>query len=131
MENRRPVNNTTVTKRNDSRLNRHQQLQLQGWRTYCDILIVTDCNACVEYLDKYTSKSSVVKTAYVVSKLIDRSDVHATFKKIMLRTVGNRDHSIQEVMHHLLSLKYVSASFDVISASLDGTRKVNTYGSNL
>ena len=57
--------------------------------------------------------------------------VHATFKKIMLRTVGNRDHSIQEVMHHLLSLKYVSASFDVITASLDGTRKVNRYGSNL
>ena len=49
----------------------------------------------------------------------------------MLRIVGNRDHSIQEVMRHLLSLKYVSASFDVITESLDGTRKVNTYVSNL
>ncbi|CAB4043570.1 Hypothetical predicted protein, partial [Paramuricea clavata] len=26
-----------VTKRNDSRLNNHQQLQLQGWRANCDI----------------------------------------------------------------------------------------------
>ena len=57
VEIRRPVNNTTVTKRNDSRLNRHQQLQLQGWKIVRDILIVTDYNACVEYLDKYTSKS--------------------------------------------------------------------------
>lgn len=57
VEIRRSVNNTTVTKRNDSRLNRHQQLQLQGWKIVRDILIVTDYNAWVEYLDKYTSKS--------------------------------------------------------------------------
>lgn len=46
----------------------------------------------------------------------------------MLTTVGNRDYSVQEVMHHLLSLKCLSASFEVITASLDGTRKINTNG---
>lgn len=78
---------SVITKRNDSRLNCHQPLQLQGWRANCDIQIVIDYYACVEYLVKYTSKSermsSVVKTAFtsVVSKLTDDSDVHNTFKK--------------------------------------------------
>lgn len=31
---------TVVTKRNDSRLSRHQPLQLQGWRANCDIQII-------------------------------------------------------------------------------------------
>ena len=108
-----------VTKRNDPRLNRHQRLQLQGWRANCHIQIDIDYYACVGYV------SSVVKSAFtnVVSSLTDSSDVHTTFKKIMLKTVGNRDYLVQEVMHHLLSLKCVSASFEVITASLDGTRK--------
>ena len=38
---------SVVTKRNDSRLNRHQPLQLQGWRANCDIQIVIDYIACV------------------------------------------------------------------------------------
>lgn len=121
---------TIVTKRNDSRLNRHQPLQLQGWRANCDIQIILDYHACLEYLVKYTSKaekmSSVVKSAFtnVVSKLTDLSDVHSTIKQLMLKTVGQRDYSVQEVMHHLLSLKFVSATYEVVSASLDGSRRI-------
>ena len=37
-----------VTKRNDSRLNRHQPLQLQGRRTNCNIQIVIYYHACLE-----------------------------------------------------------------------------------
>ena len=78
---------TEVTKRNHSRFNRHQPLQPQGWRANCDIQIIINYYACVEYLVKYTFKSermsSVVKTAFrnVVTKLTDNSNVHATFKK--------------------------------------------------
>ena len=78
---------SVITKINDSRLNRHQPLQLRGWRANCGIQIVIDYYACVEYLVEYTSKSermsSVVKTAFtsVVSKLTDDSDVHNTFQK--------------------------------------------------
>ena len=39
-----------VTARNDTRLNRHQCLQLQGWRANCDINIIIDYHSCVEYL---------------------------------------------------------------------------------
>ena len=56
-------------KRNDSRLNKHQRLQLQGWRANCDIQPILDYHACLEYLAKYASKgekiSSVVSDAFV------------------------------------------------------------------
>ena len=119
-----------VTKRNDSRLNRHQPLQLQGWRANCDIQIVIDYHACLEYLVKYTSKaeraSSVVKNAFtnIITKMNDTIDTPSALKQILLKTVGQRDYSIQEVMHHLLSIKFVSATHEVITASLDGSRRV-------
>ena len=42
-----------------------------------------------------------------------------------MKAVGQRDMSVQEVMHQILSLKVFSSSFQVLTASLDGTRKVN------
>lgn len=41
-----------------------------------------------------------------------------------MRAVGQSDMSIQEVMHQILSIKLVSSSFHVITAYLDGSRKV-------
>ena len=83
--------------------------------------------ACLEYLVKYTSKgekaSSVLNNAFtnVISKASDESDIHNILKQIMIKSVGQRDYSIQEVMHHLLSLKCVSATHEVINTSLDGS----------
>ena len=51
-----------LTARNDSRLNRHQRLQLQGWRANCDINVIMDYHACVEYLTKYASKAEKMST---------------------------------------------------------------------
>ena len=45
-------------------------------------------------------------------------------RKLIMTAVGQRDMSIQEVMHHILSIKLVSSSFQVITTSLDGSRKV-------
>ena len=42
-----------VTARNDPRLNRHQQLQLQGWRANFDINVFIYYYSCIEYLAKY------------------------------------------------------------------------------
>ena len=105
-----------MTKLHDSRLNRHQPLQLQGWRANCDIQVIVDSQACLEYFVKYTSKgekaSAVVKNAFtnVVHKISDISDIQSIFKQIMIKSAGQRDYSIQEVLHHLLSLKCVSAT---------------------
>ena len=47
-----------ITERNDPRLNNHQRLQLQGWRANCDIQVVIDYHACVEYLTNMLQKES-------------------------------------------------------------------------
>ncbi|CAB4029508.1 Hypothetical predicted protein [Paramuricea clavata] len=63
-----------VAKRNDSRLNNHQQLQLQGWRANCDSQVVIDHYACVEYLTKYAAK---------------------VIKKIVMKSLGARYYALK------------------------------------
>ena len=119
-----------VTKRNDSRLNNHQQLQLQGWRTNCDIQVVIDHYACVEYLTKYAAKgetrSPVLKQAFntIVRNVDSSTDPCRAIKKVVMKSLGERDYAIQETMHHLLSLKLHSSSFQVTPISLNGSRRV-------
>ena len=126
-----------VTERNDSRLNRHQRLQLQGWRANCDINIVINYHSCLEYLTKYASKgerlSSVARDAFisVVSKLSDNMDTNQTIKKLMMKAVGQRDMSAQEVMHQILSLKLFSSSFQIVSVSLEGSRRIKLENNDI
>ena len=125
-----------ITKRNDSRLNNHQRLQLQGWRANCDIQVVIDHYACVEYLTKYAAKgeprSPLLKEAFnsIVKNANSTSHPHKAIKKVVMKTLGERDYAAQETMHHLLSLKLHSSSFTVIPVSLNGSRRVQTNSSN-
>ena len=41
-----------------------------------------------------------------------------------MKSLGERDCAAQETMHHLLSLKLHSSSFNVMPVSLNGSRKV-------
>ena len=124
-----------VTKRNDPRLNNNQQLQLQGWRANCDIQVVIDHYACVEYLTKYAAKgeprSPFLKKVFssIVTNLHENLDSHKVIKKVVMKTVGERDYAAQETMHQLLSLKLHSSSFNVIPVSLNGSRKVSNVPS--
>ena len=121
-----------VTRRNYSRLNSHQQLQLQGWRANCDIQVVIDHNACVEYLTKYAAKGKprtpLLKAAFsrIMNNAPGNGNPHKAIKKVVMKTVGERDYAAQETMHHLLSLKLHSSSFKVIPVSLNGSRRINT-----
>lgn len=106
-------------------------MQLQGWRGKCDIQVIIDYHSCLEYIAKYASKgekmSQVAKDA-LTSVLINsqnEDNSHKAIRKIIMRAVGQRDMSIQEEMHQLLSLKLVSLTFQVISSSLDGSCKVS------
>ena len=111
-----------VAQRNDARLNRHQQILLQGWRANCDIQLVIDHHACVEY--KGEKMSSIARNAYVavVSKVSDVSSAHNAIKKLMIKYFGERDMGKQEVMHQILSLKLYTSSFQTIIISLDNSR---------
>ena len=118
-----------VAKRNDERINRHQQLQLQGWRANCDIQLIIDHHACVEYLAKYASKAekmpSVARDAFVnvISNLKEDTSPTGVIRKLMMKCVGERDMGIQEVMHQILSLKLYRSSFQVITISLENTKR--------
>lgn len=124
-----------VTKRNDPRLNNNQQLQLQGCHANCDIRVVIDHYACVEYLTKYAAKgeprSPFLKKVFrsIVSNLHESVDSHKVIKKVVMKTVRERDYAAQETMHHLLSLKLHSSSFNVIPVSLNGSQKVSNVPS--
>lgn len=43
-----------------------------------------------------------------------------------MKSLGQRDFSAQETMHHLMSLKLVSSSFNVVPISLNGSRRIKT-----
>ena len=49
----------------------------------------------------------------------------------MMKAVGQRDISVQEVMHQLLSLKLFCSSYQVVTASLNGSRKFDIKHNNL
>lgn len=125
-----------VTKRNDTRQNNHQRLQLQGWRANGDIQVIIHYYSCLEYISKYASKgekmSTVAKDVYtsVLNDTPNDCNSHNIIKKLMMKAVGQRDMSVQEVPDQLLSIKLVSSSFQVISTSLDGSRRI-TVQSNL
>lgn len=117
-----------VSKRNDSRLNNNQRLQLHGWRANCDIQVVTDHYVCVEYLTKYAAKgeprSPILKHAFnsIVQSVDNASNPHKAIKKVVMKSLGERAYASQETMHHLLSMKMHSSSFNVIPVSLNGSR---------
>ena len=91
--------NDSVTRRNDSRLNNHQQVQLQGWRANCDIQLVIDHCACVEYLTKYAAKgeprSPILKQALnsIVQNVDSSTDPHRVIKKVVMKSIGEREEN--------------------------------------
>ena len=76
-----------VTKRNYTRLNNHQQIQLQGWGANCYIQIVIGQYAWIEYLSKYAAKGEsrplmLAETFDIVLKTTNNnSDARKTMKK--------------------------------------------------
>ncbi len=45
-------------------------------------------------------------------------------KKVVMKSLGEKDYAAQETMHHLLSLKLHSSSFKVMPVSLSGSHRV-------
>ena len=95
-----------------------------------DIQVIIDYYLCLEYIAKYASKaekiSSVAREAVtsVLCEPSNQNDTKRALRKFMMRAVGQRDMSIQQVMHHILSIKLISSTFQVITTSLEGSRKV-------
>ena len=116
-----------VGKRNNSRVSKHQQLQLQRWHENCVFQLLTDHYACAEYVAKYAAKrkkmSSIVRNAFVAiaNQTNLNTDPKATVPKLFLKCFGNRDFGTQEVMHQIMPLKLWNSLFNVITVSLNGS----------
>ena len=125
------IRTTLTTKRNDPRVNSHNRLQLQHWRANVDLQIIVDVQACARYMAKYAAKgeprSQTVHSLFksCVDDLSHSSDSHKALKRAMLRAVGERDFSAQETCHMLLSLPLVSCTYNFVTASLDGSKKIS------
>ena len=106
-------------------------VQLQAWRENCDIQIILDHNACLNYIAKYASKaekiSDVAKEAFisVMKNASGQESAGNIFRKLIISSVGERDFSAQEIMHQILSLKLYCSSFDVVNCSLEGSRQIS------
>ena len=86
-----------VTKRNDSRFNAHQRLQLQGWRANCDIQIVTDFDACLEYLTKYASKSEPKSPALKYTLHVNQnSESSKIIRKLMIKPLREKIYLLKK-----------------------------------
>ena len=57
------------------------------------------------------------------------TDSRRVIKKVVMKSLGERDYAAQETIHHLLSLKLHSSSFKVLPVSLNGSRKVRDTAS--
>ena len=94
--------------------------------------MVIDHYACVEYLTKYAAKSEprspILRQAFnsVVQSSGADNNPHKTIKRVVMKTLGERNYAAQETMHHLLSLKLHSSTYSVIPICLNGSRKVHT-----
>ena len=62
------------------------------------------------------------------NSIVQNVDSHTNpcraIKKVVMKSLGERDYVAQEAMHHLLSLKLHSSSYKVMPISLNGSRRV-------
>ena len=117
---------TLTTQRNDPQ----NHLLLQNWKANVDLQIIIDILACARYMAKYAAKgeprlqdaSAVFKAC--VGGLHNDSDPRSALHRSMIRAVGERDFSAQETAHTLLSLPLVSCTFNFVTLSLTGDRRI-------
>ena len=60
-----------------------------------------------------------------LSNSLDTDSAGSIVKKTAMKTLGQRDFSSQETMHHLLTLDFLSTSLKIIFANLNGSRKID------
>ena len=86
----------------------------------------------IEYLSKYAAKgeprSPLLTDTFnsVINNTHCKLEPQKAMKKIIMKTIGQRDFSAQETMYLLLSLKLYSTTFTVLPVSLNGSRRLKS-----
>ena len=126
-----------VTKRNDPKLNNFNTLQISTFRGNCDIQAVLDRRACCEYVCSYIAKhgKDSKKKKDIMNKIIlnmKESDVASrSYKSMLMKTIGNRDIAICEIMYSLLSIPFVYCpDFEFVTQSLEPSNLIVPNGND-
>ena len=126
-----------VTKRNDPKLNNFNTLQISAFRGNCDIQAVLDRRACCEYVCSYISKhgKDSKKKKDIMNKIIlnmkESDSAGKSYKSMLMKTIGNRDIAICEIMYALLSIPFVYCpDFEFITQSLEPSNLIVPNGND-
>lgn len=115
-----------LQKRNHPRINRHNRFILQTWRANIDFTPIVSPKAVVNYIAKYASKSeprsstlAEIMDCILAEELNDDDSSLKAVTKLMMKTVGERDHSAQECCHLLMQLPFWSSSRDFVNLTVN------------
>jgi hypothetical protein len=126
-----------LTKRNDSLINPHNRLQLQGWRANVDLKPILSIHAALQYIAKYASKSESRSAAFseIFNQILSNSDPDdpslTSIQKLLLNSISERDISAQEASHLIQSLPLYHSSRTFVSLNIneEGLRWIRGTGS--
>ncbi|XP_055329698.1 uncharacterized protein LOC129582250 [Paramacrobiotus metropolitanus] len=96
-------------KRNDPRVNRHNEFSLKIWRANVDFSPIVDRYAVLNYVAKYASKSEPRSSTYaeilhhIIREEVTDADLgKKAIQKLLMKSISERDYSAQECCHLLL-----------------------------
>ena len=93
----------------DVRIVNHNIEQLEHWRANCDFSVLFDLKKVLAYVSKYATKaesrSNVFKAAFnsVFARSLDEIDTRHALRQVMTKVLAERDVSVHEALHLLLS----------------------------
>lgn len=102
-----------------------------AWRANCDFRFLVDVDACENYCVKYATKdekqtesfSKMMKKIVALAKKEGKS-VKGCFSSLLIKTIGERDYTAQEVCGQLEQLPYVQYSRTVQKVNLSNMRSL-------
>ena len=110
--------------RNDGMVNKYNCLIRVGRQPNTDVSPCMDTRAVIEYVVEYATKSEKMSSSYremaknFIPFVNERRPFQSMVTKLMNKLIGDRDHSAQEVMHHLLWLQLCHSSCTFVAVDL-------------
>ena len=124
--------------RNDELMNKHNRFVCQHWRANTDCQLILDATACLKYITKYVSKqekeSGQLTTVFnkMADFMEDDMQVSTAVTKVLMKIMGERDWSKNEICHLATNDHNFESSFSVkkISMYTDQTAEVDVSNDN-
>jgi hypothetical protein len=113
-----------VTVRNDTNINPHNRLQLQGWHANVDLKPVLSIHAALQYISKYASKAEPRSMAFseIFTQILNNSNPNesslTSIQKLLLNSVAKRDILAQEMSYLPLNIPFYHTSWTFVTLNI-------------